>query len=1234
MKPKYQASSFAKTFFVALSLAMPSAHAASLYWDGGVADKVQDGVSEGGAGTWNATLVNWTDALDTPETAWIGSSDAIFGTTGGTVAVGSATGTAGIAIAAGDIDFATTGYILNLGTHTSLNKLTATSLSGSAATITSGGTNANGQFILANPSAVTWSGTITTGNFTKTGAGTLNFTGTIIVQGTYAAMSFQGGTTHISAGTTLGGAGFYTSNSGTVVNLGNTNAGDRVVSVGYGTEVTTNGTARLRHTSQYDALNAFGLLSGTLGVEFAHTNSAGTSSNLYGANTYTGGTYFTSNAAATDTLNIHHDNSMGTGKVAMLSNKAGQTSIINFMSPTPTIGSLESSGVGVKSIVLGNAAPSLLGKWTAGTNVITLSAATTALAVGQTIPGSAANGIPATAFITEITGGTTFTISENATITKTANTAFTVAPVDTTLTVGALNTVASFAGNISQAADTLGSVTKTGTGRWTLSGNNTYTGLTQVNQGTLIATSGTSLSASSLGLSVANAATFAYRPTAAGSLNLGTGVLTLVDGSAIGTAVGGSASQSVLASSAAAIASGAVTVDIWAIPGVPPEDGAHNLLTVASGLTSGTATYSLGKVYNASDFTVSGLTASDTAISVTTASATALTSAFWKGGLAGYNNVWAVSNGSTTSNWASDDTGTATPLVPGSTTDVTFSSTGAVSQTSTILGLNMTINSLSLSDTSAVALNADGYTLTIAGAAALTVNSGAGASTFNVPIALTNPTPTISIGETSLTTVSGAISGAASSLTKSGTGTLVLAATNTYTGTTKVNEGVLRLDAGKALPGGIGATGGTSNLTLNGGILGLTATSGDFTRGPGTAANQVQWAYGTGGFAAYGGNRSVNFGGAGATMTWSTNAGGIFGSELILSAADSDSTITVVNPINLNNATRTVTVNNGSAAVDAVLSGILSHDSGMLTKGGAGTLALTGANTYDGITTVTAGTLLINGNQGDATGAVIVASGTTLGGTGIIGGILTVESGGTIAPGASIGTFTTLTDAVIAGNYACEVNGNAADALVVGGNLDLTGATLAIQAVGSGITKSSYVIATYTGTRTGEFTISPALPSGCLVSYDDTLKQVKLIGTAAPYPYDSFVSVIANPADREPGDDPDADGISNLVEFVLHNGNPVVSAQGILPIVTVDADNIILTFKRSDDAESTTSQSVEISENLSDWTTIPSIPIGPASSLPAVNIAQQGGYDDVTVTIPRNGAIKKFVRLRAVLTSP
>jgi autotransporter-associated beta strand protein len=233
-----------------------------------------------------------------------------------------------------------------------------------------------------------------------------------------------------------------------------------------------------------------------------------------------------------------------------------------------------------------------------------------------------------------------------------------------------------------------------------------------------------------------------------------------------------------------------------------------------------------------------------------------------------------------------------------------------------------------------------------------------------------------------------------------GAGITTLSGSNTYSGATTINSGVLRLSSANALSA-------NSALTISG-VLGL--GSGDFTRELASAptAGQAKLT-GNGGFAAYGADRKVNFGGAGATQTWNSVGFMINPSAFVLGADTADKTVTLENPISLGTAsaaTRTIQVNNGSAAIDAILSGVISGGTNglALVKTGAGTLKLTGKSTYKGATTVSGGMLFVDADMSAATGAVTVDSGAALGGSGIIGGATTVN--GTLSPGNSPGTLT------------------------------------------------------------------------------------------------------------------------------------------------------------------------------------------------------------------------------------
>ena len=75
---------------------------------------------------------------------------------------------------------------------------------------------------------------------------------------------------------------------------------------------------------------------------------------------------------------------------------------------------------------------------------------------------------------------------------------------------------------------------------------------------------------------------------------------------------------------------------------------------------------------------------------------------------------------------------------------------------------------------------------------------------------------------------------------------------------------------------------------------------------------------------------------------------------------------------------------------------------GGLTKSGAGRLTLSGSNAYAGASTVAAGSLFVDGGQGN--GAVQVNAGGTLGGSGVIGGAATID--GVLSPGNSPGVLT------------------------------------------------------------------------------------------------------------------------------------------------------------------------------------------------------------------------------------
>jgi len=146
-----------------------------------------------------------------------------------------------------------------------------------------------------------------------------------------------------------------------------------------------------------------------------------------------------------------------------------------------------------------------------------------------------------------------------------------------------------------------------------------------------------------------------------------------------------------------------------------------------------------------------------------------------------------------------------------------------------------------------------------------------------------------------------------------------------------------------------------------------------------------------------------------------------------------------------------------------------------IVKADSGTLTLEADNTYEGTTTITGGSLLVNNATGSGLGSgnVIVNTG-TLGGTGEFTGAVSVNSGGTLSPGASIETLGSGSLTFNSGStFEYEVDSGVAtsvgaDLQKVSGGLDLNGtvtltlADLNLTPVAFGI-GTTFTLINYTG---------------------------------------------------------------------------------------------------------------------------------------------------------------------------
>jgi len=344
----------------------------------------------------------------------------------------------------------------------------------------------------------------------------------------------------------------------------------------------------------------------------------------------------------------------------------------------------------------------------------------------------------------------------------------------------------------------------------------------------------------------------------------------------------------------------------------------------------------------------------------------------------------------------------------------------------------------------------------------------------------------------------------------------------------------------------------------------------------------------------------------------------------------------------------TVGVDDGSGT----LTGTISSASGTtnLVKAGTGVQVLAGANAYNGTTTVQAGTLLANNTTGSATGsgAVIVNTGGTFGGSGAVTGTVTVNSGATLAPGASVESLATGALTLVAGStLAAEYNSSATpamDVLTVTGDVTLAGTLTLTDLATTPATipaGTRFTLITYSGAISGTFdgltegaTISAGVNS-FRIRYGDANKVTLEANPGAALPYDVWAaSKGLTGSNNGKAQDPDRDGMTNLTEFYL-DGNPLASDLSILPVATLDATHLTLSFKRRDDAEGDVSgQAVQYGSDLLAWPK--SVALG-AVSAPAdsngvsVTVLENGANpDSISVKIPRTQAVagRLFGRLK------
>ena len=617
----------------------------------------------------------------------------------------------------------------------------------------------------------------------------------------------------------------------------------------------------------------------------------------------------------------------------------------------------------------------------------------------------------------------------------------------------------------------------------TLTGANTYDGVTTVTKGILSVGSATALGSTVGNTVVASAGPGEVLFTGAGT--------TFTCAEPFNIAGAGSTDGGAIAiiASAAPTLSGTVTLSADAT--ITISSSASGTFSAATAFSGTSQTLTLAGGANAS-----GVKAITGVIALGTGGVTKLQGGNW--GLSGantYSGPTAVSGGgSLVINSIANVSGGPSSL--GAPTSVAYG-TIALRATTTSGGLLYTGSGHSSDRVIDLAGTTGGATLD---------GSGSGAFTLTSPLTASGAgSKTLTLTGTSLSasTLSGAVvdNGGANitALTKSAAGTWVLSGASTYSGATAISGGTLSINTIANVSGGASALGNPAT-TGNGTIkIGSTTTAATLQyTGSGHSSDRVVDLAGTTG---------------GATLDASGSGALSLTSALTASGAGSK-TLTLTGTSTAANTLGGAIVNNSSVNKTAV------------TKTGAGLWALGGTSTYSGDTTISAGTLVLSGAgsinsspniidnasldiSGHSGGLYTLAGGQTLKGNGGVNGTIVVASGATVAPGTSIGTLYFTNTPTLSGTTAMEINKAAgplltSDKLVVvaGGGQLVYGGALTISASGLSLAPGDTFDLFDADSFSGSFTsVTPAPGAGLVwdtsqLTVDGTIK-VACNGTLA-----------------------------------------------------------------------------------------------------------------------------------------
>jgi autotransporter-associated beta strand protein len=437
-------------------------------------------------------------------------------------------------------------------------------------------------------------------------------------------------------------------------------------------------------------------------------------------------------------------------------------------------------------------------------------------------------------------------------------------------------------------------------------------------------------------------------------------------------------------------------------------------------------------------------------------------------------------------------------------------------------------------------------------------------------------------------TVGGVVSGAFA-ITKHGTGTLVFNGLNTYTGQTILRQGTLTINTLKSY--GVASSLGaptTGNIVLsasNSSVLSYTGT-GDTT------------------------NRPIQVGGTttgAATATLANNGTG----PLIFTAAAFNTPVAMTSGLARNlllsgTFGNTTTPNEIQGVLaDNTLNGAPALSNYVnLSKNGTGAWKLSGANTYSGNTTISAGTFILGANNvlPDTTAVSIGAATLDADTRTDTAGTLNITAAATI----SLGTGAALAFAD-------------SSAVTWAGTLNITGTFVSGTSLRFGTTSSAL-------TPTQLSRISKPGGGALTLNSSGYLIDAPVSGYAAWASINASTTTLVQ--------DQDNDGVSNALEYVL-GGTVLMNDLARFPVVTISDGNVLYTFKRNQASINASTQlAIKVSSSLVSWPNTYDVGIDTGTSSPGVTVLKgvPSGFDTVTLSLPHDTNIRYFIRLNVTIT--